>query len=84
MRVSGWLRRRLTEMAARVWDTGKRCEVTPSGREVAPHQSTLLEAAWEVAARHPGELQTAIMKRTEGRSETGSLSALVAKRARPR
>lgn len=78
------LRRALAAMARRIFWTGKRCERTPTGREVAPHLATLLDAAWEVAQRHPSELQMAIMKRTEQREETGQATDRIASGHRPR
>lgn len=84
MQVGAALRHAVAEMAYRVFWMGKRCELSPKHREVAPHLATLLEAAWEVAQRHPGELQMAIMKRTEARAESGQQAGKLAAGHRPR
>jgi hypothetical protein len=83
--VSLRLRDKLNRMIEQLFHTGKRCELAADGTERKPKQTVLLEAAWEVALRHPGELQSAIMRRTELRKqETGVRIDYLASGHRPR
>lgn len=85
VQVSLRLRDKMNKMIDQVFHVGKRCRTTPTGQERPPSQTMLLEAAWEVALRHPGELQSAIMRRTEPRyQEVGVRIDHLASGHRPR
>lgn len=83
IRITNVLREKINKMADKVFIYGNRCHQRLR-REVKPSQMALIEAAWEVAQRHPDEFTVAIMRRTEPRAGIGISSAHVAGGHRPR
>ncbi len=84
IRVTRSFRDKVAKMIDQVFITGKRCSHSEKGREVKPHQLALIEAAWEVAQRHPGEFTQAIMRRTHTRGGLGIRADHLAGGHRPR
>lgn len=84
IKIPNSIRDRINDLCHNLWFVGKRCVVTNSGREVTPHQWIVIAAALEVAGRNPGQFQTALMRRTQLRGDSGHLSAVLAGGARPR
>ncbi len=83
IRILKAFRDKVSAMADQMFITGKRCHKV-DGREFKPHQAALLEAAWEVAQRHPDEFSMAVMRRTEERENIGISAARIAAGHRPR
>lgn len=83
VRITNVLRDKINAMADKVFIHGNRCHQRLR-REVKPSQMALMEAAWEVANRHPDELTVAIMRRTEPRTDFGNASVNIAAGHRPK
>ncbi len=83
IRIHKGFRDKVAAMAERMFITGKRCH-RKDGREFRPHQSALIEAAWEVAQRYPQEFSMAVMRRTEPREHIGVRADHLASGHRPR
>jgi hypothetical protein len=70
IKITVALRTRLGKIAERMYLHGRRCHrVEPSGREIQPRQSVIIDAALDVASRHAAEFAQEVMRRTEERGD---------------